>query len=135
MSPGNSPTRTVLIVDDEALIRWSLSERLTRAGYRTLEAADGRSALRYFALGDSEIDMVLLDLRLPDTDGLTVLRQIKQRCPRCQVMIITAYGTAEAAEEAMQIGALLLTSKPFDIDMILRLVDGAMAQAPQASAS
>ena len=68
----------VLVVDDEALIRWAVSETLTTAGHDVVQAADARSALR--TLGDSggAIDVVLLDLRLPDCSDLTLLSRIRQ---------------------------------------------------------
>jgi CheY-like chemotaxis protein len=69
------PNATSLVVDDEALIRWSLSERLKSDGYEVLEAETGRAALEKLPEG---VDLVLLDYRLPDTDGVTVLRKIKE---------------------------------------------------------
>ena len=66
------PKATILVVDDEPLIRWSLSERLKSEGYAVLEADTGRSALEKLAEG---VDLVLLDYRLPDTDGVAVLRR------------------------------------------------------------
>ena len=69
---------TVLVVDDEELIRWSLRERLRGEGYEVREAGTGREALEQFKEG---VDIVLLDYRLPDIDGLTVLREMKGATP------------------------------------------------------
>ena len=69
------PKATILVVDDEALIRWSLTERLHAEGYEVLEAGTGKGALEKLPEG---VDLVLLDYRLPDTDGVSVLRKIKE---------------------------------------------------------
>ena len=90
----------LLIVDDEKLIRWSLRERLTREGFGIVEAADGASALA--ALERDPPDLVLLDLRLPDTDGLSVLKGIQNRQPDLPVIILTAYSSVDTA--AIQMG-------------------------------
>src|SRR5215210_800837 len=106
---------TILVVDDELLIRWSLGERLKSDGYRVLEAETGGDALERLRDG---VDLVLLDYRLPDTDGLEVLRGIKQFDPDILVILLTAFGSVETAVEAMRLGAFHFANKPFNLDDI-----------------
>ena len=96
-------TPTVLVVDDEALIRWSLAERLKSEGYEVLEAETGAAALEKLPEG---VDLVLLDYKLPDTDGVTVLRKIKEFDPDILVILLTAYASVETAVEAMKAGGV-----------------------------
>ncbi len=114
---------SILVVDDERLIRWSLKERLDQAGYRVLEAENGREALERSREG---VDLVLLDFKLPDTDGLTLLKQIKQADPDCLVILMTAYSSIESAVEAMKHGAYHYVNKPFNIEEMLILVEKAL---------
>ncbi len=104
----------ILIVDDEKLIRWSLRERLSRDGYTVAEAEDGKTAVG--ALDRGLPDLVLLDLRLPDADGLSILREVQQRSPELPVIIITAYSSVDTAVEAMKLGAYDYVAKPFNMD-------------------
>ena len=114
----------ILVVDDEKLIRWSLKERMTREGHSVREAEDGRATA---AALDAELpDLVLLDMKLPDTDGLTILRAILERAPRLPVIIITAYSTVDTAVEAMRVGAYDYISKPFDMDELTITVNRAL---------
>ena len=94
---------TILVVDDEQLIRWSLSSRLKDAGYRVLEAETASEALERQREG---VDVVLLDYRLPDADGLTVLKQMKETDPDTLVIFLTAFSSIETAVEAMKQGAV-----------------------------
>ena len=98
------PNATVLVVDDEALIRWSLTERLKSEGYNVLEADTGRAALEQVGEG---VDLVLLDYRLPDTDGVSVLRKIKEMDQDILVILLTAYASVETAVEAMKLSAMV----------------------------
>ncbi|HXW04138.1 MAG TPA: sigma-54 dependent transcriptional regulator [Vicinamibacterales bacterium] len=116
------PSR-ILVVDDEQLVRWSLVERLTEDGHDVLEAGTARDAL---ARCGPDIDLVLLDYRLPDSDGLQVLKQIKASDPDILVILLTAYTNVETAVEAMKQGAYHYANKPFNLDEISMLVAKAL---------
>ena len=117
------PNATVLVVDDEPLIRWSLVNRLKEEGYRTLEAATGSEAVSQHREG---ADLVLLDFVLPDADGLAVLKQIKETDPDTLVIMLTAHTGVETAVNAMKHGAFHYANKPFDLDEIVLLVEKAL---------
>ena len=118
------PRPTILVVDDEDLIRWSLREKLEQAGYRVLLAGTGREADKHIHEGD--VDLVLLDYKLPDMDGLGLLSQIKGLDPDILVILMTAYSTVETAVEAMKMGAFHYANKPFHMEEMLILVEKAL---------
>jgi len=117
------PKATILVVDDEALIRWSLTERLKADGYEVLEADTGHAAIEKLPEG---VDLVLLDYRLPDTDGVSILRKIKDFDQDILVVLLTAYATIETAVEAMKLGAYHFANKPFNLDDVAALVERAL---------
>jgi two-component system, NtrC family, response regulator AtoC len=113
----------VLIVDDEALLRWSLRERLEAENHIVLEAGTAGGVAEQLTRG---VDLVLLDFKLPDGDGISVLRQIKEQTPDTLVILMTAYSTIENAVEAMKLGAFHYVNKPFNLDEVAMLVEKAL---------
>lgn len=121
----------VLVVDDESLIRWSVRERLQEHGLLVVEAHDGSSALQI--INCQAISAVLLDLRLPDTSGLEVLKAVRELHPYCRVWIMTAYRTRVTEDEARELGVRAFVHKPFDIDSLAKIVVSALAEPDAAT--
>jgi len=120
----------VLVVDDEPLIRWAVAERLALAGYTVFEAGDGKTALEYVAPDGPSVDLVLLDVRLPDSSDLRVLEGIKFLRPHTKVILMTAYGRIGLAAEALQKGACRVIGKPFDLNDVLHAINEVVAATP-----
>src|SRR6185436_17120647 len=108
---------TVLIVDDEKNIRATLARGLRLEGYRTEEAANGIEALKI--LDESGIDLVLLDVQMPEMDGLALLAAMRDRGLRLPAIVLTAHGSIERAVQAVKLGAYDFIEKPPSIERIL----------------
>jgi two-component system response regulator AtoC len=117
----------ILVVDDEDHIRRVLELMLRRDGYDVAAASGGQEALDKFAA--ESFDMVFLDLRMPDLDGLTVLSRIRQAEPDQTVVMVTAYASVDTALNAMKQGAFDYIGKPFKEEEILAVVDKALEHA------
>jgi two-component system response regulator AtoC len=117
------PNATVLVVDDEPLIRWSLVNRLKEEGYRAVEAGTASEAVAQHREG---VDLILLDFALPDANGLAVLKQVKDTDPDTLVIMLTANTEVGVAVEAMKSGAFHYANKPFDLDEVMLLVEKAL---------
>ncbi len=114
----------ILIADDEDGLRWVLEKGFRGAGYQVTAAKDGTSALAETQA--QPFDLILLDVRMPGIDGLTLLKQIRDKRADAQVVIMTAHGTMETAIQAMQQGAYDYLAKPFDLDEALLLAERAL---------
>ena len=128
MAQEHGPLR-VLVVDDEALIRWAVAETLVQAGLDVVEARDAQSALAAVSEARQAFDVILLDLRLPDCADLTLLSRIRQQSPESAVVMMTAYATSEVAAEAWKLGVYDVLLKPFDVTGCERIVRQADAAA------
>jgi DNA-binding NtrC family response regulator len=117
----NSPSLSVLVVDDEPLIRWSLSESFTDAGHSVTEAEDGASAVAQASDGH-KFDAIVLDYRLPDSNDLHLLETIRGLQPNAAVVMMTAFGTPEVTAGALKLGAYRVVAKPFDVHDMVELV-------------
>lgn len=117
-----SPALSILVVDDEPLIRWSLSETLADSGHRIVEAGDGHSAVEAVTATPRPFDVVLLDFRLPDSNDLSLLSRLRRLAPQSRIIMMTAFGTPEMTQGALDLGAYRVVSKPFEIADLASLV-------------
>jgi len=122
---------TILVVDDESGIRQSVRGVLADEGYRVLEAEDGRGALR---LIESERPrLVILDIWMPEMDGIELLRRIRDSDPTTPVIVISGHGNIETAVTATKLGAFDFIEKPFSLDGLLHVVDRALESHPNGA--
>lgn len=129
----NHALDTILVVDDESGIRQSVRGVLADEGYRVLEAEDGRGALR---LIESERPrLVILDIWMPEMDGIELLRRIRDSDPATPVIVISGHGNIETAVTATKLGAFDFIEKPFSLDGLLHVVDRALESHPNGASA
>lgn len=126
MTKNSAPS--VLVVDDEALIRWSLSEALGDRGYVVSEAGSAKAAIEAITQAIEPFDIVLLDYRLPDSADLRLLAKVRELAPSTQVIMITAHSSPELAQGAAALGAFRVISKPFEVESLAALVNQARVE-------
>ena len=123
--------RTILIIDDEAAQREALAGHVRAQGFDVLEAANGRAGID--CLRGHLVDVIITDYRMPELDGLGVLREAHDINPAVEVIIVTAYGTVAGAVDALQGGACHYLEKPIDLDELDALVEGALLRRQQGT--
>jgi DNA-binding NtrC family response regulator len=114
--------RTVLVVDDEMLIRWAVAESLSAAGFAVVEAGSAAEALAILTRRDDPITVALLDLKLSDSRDFSLMRRIKALAPGCRVILMTADGRWNILYDAIDAGFFGAVAKPFDMDVMAGLV-------------
>ena len=115
----------ILVVDDEDIVRTSCSRTLSPEGYEVRLAKNGVEGLKMAS--EERFDLVLTDLKMPDMDGIEVLRIIKEKWPETAVIIVTGYQTVDTAVKAIKLGAYDYIEKPFTPDSLISAVAEAMA--------
>lgn len=115
----------VLIIDDEEIVRISCQRILVPEGYEV--EISGSAAEGLGILAEEPVDVILTDLKMPNVDGIEVLRKIKQEWPDIEVIMITGYQTIETAVEAIKMGAFDYIEKPFIPSAIVESIEKAMA--------
>jgi DNA-binding NtrC family response regulator len=116
------PPLHVLVVDDEPLIRWSVTETLADLGLDVEQADCAASALQAITTSALSFDVIVLDLRLPDMSDLSLLATIRQMLPETKVVLMTAFGTPEILTGARSLGVRDVLNKPFEMSELSRLV-------------
>ncbi|OGS18874.1 MAG: hypothetical protein A2219_07155 [Elusimicrobia bacterium RIFOXYA2_FULL_50_26] len=115
----------ILIIDDEKQIRFMLSNILSKLGYAVMEAANGVEGLE--KIKEMPFDLVISDVRMPEMDGITVLREVKKIAPAIEVIMISGYSATDAVVNSLKIGAFDFINKPFDSNQISATVEKATA--------
>lgn len=115
----------ILVIDDEDIVRMSCSRALSPEGYDLKLARNGEEGLRM--LSEESFDIVMTDLKMPDMDGIEVLRRVKEGWPQVEVIIVTGYQTVDTAVKSIKLGAFDYVEKPFTPDKILAVVEAAIA--------
>ena len=127
------PSAIVLIVDDEPMIRWAMEQTLREAGYEVAVAATAAEGMALFRTRRPRV--VFLDLRLPDEDGLAVLKRMKQESDEgTAVIMMTAFSELCTAAEARRLGAYAYLKKPFAFEALEALVAKALADTCRCGA-
>ena len=116
----------ILVVDNDEVVRLSYLRSLAGAHCNVEAVWDGTEALR--AMEQQPFDVILLDLRMPGMDGISVLKTIKEKWPESEVVIITGYPTIETAKEAVGLGAYDYLAKPVGPDDVIKAANGAMTR-------
>jgi len=115
----------ILVVDDAEFLRVRITKILTGRGHQVIEADNGLNAVN--AYNNGRPDAVLLDITMPEMDGLSALKEIRSRDPNARVVMLTALGQESVVLEALKFGAKDFVVKPFQPERVLAAIDRALA--------
>ncbi len=115
----------ILLVDDEERFRTTLAKRLKGKNFEVADLGSGNEALDY--IKDNQVDVVVLDIKMPGMDGIETLGEVKKLVPGIEVVLLTGHGTVETAVEGMRDGAYDYLMKPCEIDELVEKINGAFA--------
>jgi len=125
--------RTILVVDDDPQVRKLCRTALEASGYSVKEAADGKVALA--TVKQKTVDLILLDLCMPDTDGIEILKALRSELPQLRVITMSGFMGGVMLPAARHLGGAASIAKPFSPDSLVSLVDEVLAKAAPAKAS
>src|SRR2546428_799989 len=111
---------SLLVVDDEAPVLRLIERLAAKAGFDVVTCSSGTDAMRI--LLRKPADLAMVDLRMPDVNGLDLLRQIRRAVPGCEVILMTGHASVESAVEAIKLGAREYLTKPFDVDRLKQIL-------------
>lgn len=120
--------KTILVIDDQSDMGWIMSRIFHERGHKVIVSRSGKEGLKKF-MDRKDFDLVFLDIKLPDLNGFEVLEQIKKTSPGTKVIIITAFGSPEARQQALVRGASAFLDKPIQIDEMTRLADDVLSKS------
>jgi DNA-binding response OmpR family regulator len=121
---------SILLIDDEKQFVVTMAKRLRKRGFLVTEAGGGLEGLRI--LEDDPVDVVVLDVGMPDMDGIQVLREIKMRFPQVQVLMLTGHADMEVAISGMAMGAFDYLMKPVELDVLVGKIREACSRSRKA---
>jgi DNA-binding response OmpR family regulator len=133
--PGTPPlpAPTILIVDDESAFAGTLADILGTRGYQTLTAPTGEEGAQ--AVRRTQVDLAIVDMRLPDLTGVEVLARIREHSPRTEVIILTGHASLDTAVRCLNLGAFGYIEKPYDIDRLFLLIERALGRRTRKCAT
>jgi DNA-binding NtrC family response regulator len=117
--------KKILVIDDEPIIRVSCQRSLGSEGYEVKSASSGKEGIDLLA--KEAFNLVLLDIKMPDMDGIEVLKKIKNTWPETKIIMITGYSTVETAVKTLKLGALNYLEKPFTPDTLVETIKEALS--------
>lgn len=133
LTPTREESASILVMEDETTVAKGLEMVLSEAGYQVALAATGHSALD--TLFTKQFDLLVADLRLPDMDGMDVIKLVKQKWPGTEVVVITGYSSVDSVVTSMKLGAYDYLAKPFSEDQIKESIRCALGMKEEKAAS